>query len=67
MDEELQPLGPEEAPENHSADELDEILIFGNLATRRHFLKQVAGTSAAITLGPTFLAQVQRQQLLRFI
>src|SRR4051812_18302566 len=31
---------------------LDDILIFGSPATRRHFLKQVAGTSAAITFGP---------------
>ena len=32
---------------------LDDLLIFGGPATRRHFLKQVAGTSAAIGLGPT--------------
>ena len=31
---------------------LDELLIFGSPATRRKFLKQVAGTSAAITIGP---------------
>jgi xanthine dehydrogenase YagT iron-sulfur-binding subunit len=34
---------------------LDELLIFGNPATRRHFLKQVAGTSAAVSLGPAFI------------
>jgi xanthine dehydrogenase YagT iron-sulfur-binding subunit len=34
---------------------LDELLIFGSPATRRHFLKQVAGTSAAIGLGPAFI------------
>jgi hypothetical protein len=30
-------------------------LIFGNPATRRKFLKQIAGTSEAITLGPRLL------------
>src|SRR6478672_253522 len=34
---------------------LDEILIFGSPGTRRRFLKQVAGTSAAISLGPTLM------------
>ena len=34
---------------------LDDLLIFGNPATRRHFLKQVAGTSAAISLGPSLM------------
>ena len=34
---------------------LDELLIFGSPATRRHFLKQVAGTSAAISLGPALM------------
>jgi xanthine dehydrogenase YagT iron-sulfur-binding subunit len=38
-----------------AADALDDLLIFGNPATRRHFLKQVAGTSAAITFGPALL------------
>jgi xanthine dehydrogenase YagT iron-sulfur-binding subunit len=36
-------------------DEIDEVLIFGNPATRRKFLKQIAGTSAAITLGPKLM------------
>jgi xanthine dehydrogenase YagT iron-sulfur-binding subunit len=31
---------------------LDELLIFGSPETRRRFLKQVAGTGAAISLGP---------------
>jgi xanthine dehydrogenase YagT iron-sulfur-binding subunit len=35
-----------------ATDPLDELLIFGNLETRRKFLKQMAGTSAALTLGP---------------
>ena len=38
------------------ADPLDELLIFGSIETRRRFLKKVAGTSAALTLGPHFIA-----------
>jgi xanthine dehydrogenase YagT iron-sulfur-binding subunit len=34
---------------------LDDLLMFGSPATRRHFLKQVAGTSAAIGLGPALM------------
>ena len=34
---------------------LDDLLIFGSPATRRHFLKQVAGTSAAISFGPALM------------
>jgi len=37
------------------SDALDEILIFGNPETRRQFLKKVAGTSAALAIGPTLL------------
>ena len=37
------------------AGEFDEVLIFGNPETRRKFLKQIAGTSAAITLGPKLM------------
>ncbi|MEY2479895.1 MAG: xanthine dehydrogenase YagT iron-sulfur-binding subunit [Verrucomicrobiota bacterium] len=47
-----QPDDPRESP----GGELDELLIFGNPATRRKFLKQVAGTSAAITIGPNLLS-----------
>jgi xanthine dehydrogenase YagT iron-sulfur-binding subunit len=36
-------------------DEIDGVLIFGNPATRRKFLQQIAGTSAAITLGPKLM------------
>jgi xanthine dehydrogenase YagT iron-sulfur-binding subunit len=32
---------------------LDDLLIFGSPETRRHFLRQVAGTGVAISLGPT--------------
>ncbi len=48
----------EDAQENHDKilpDEIDEVLVFGNPATRRKFLKQVAGTSAAISLGPKLM------------
>src|SRR5437867_12071383 len=38
-----------------SSNALDEILIFGNPETRRQFLKKVAGTSAALAIGPTLL------------
>lgn len=34
---------------------LDDLLIFGSPATRRAFLKQVAGTGAAIGLGPSLM------------
>jgi xanthine dehydrogenase YagT iron-sulfur-binding subunit len=36
-------------------EELDELLIFGTPETRRRFLQQIAGTSAALVLGPTLL------------
>ena len=42
-------------PDPHSSpssDPLDELRIFGSVETRRRFLKKVAGTSAALTLGP---------------
>jgi len=34
---------------------LDDLLIFGCLATRRRFLKQVGGTGAAITFAPSLM------------
>jgi xanthine dehydrogenase YagT iron-sulfur-binding subunit len=51
-DEDFQPLDPGELEGIDPTGGLDDLLIFGSPATRRHFLKQVAGTSAAITLGP---------------
>ena len=39
-----------------SAAEIEHQLFFGNPATRRAFLKQIAGTSAALALAPSFLA-----------
>jgi hypothetical protein len=35
---------------------LDDLLIFGSPATRRRFLKQVAGTGAATGLGPGLMS-----------
>ena len=46
------------APDSQSnppSDPLDELLIFGSVETRRRFLKKVAGTSAALTLGPRLI------------
>ena len=34
-----------------AGDELDEILIFGSAETRRKFIKEIAGTSAALATG----------------
>jgi xanthine dehydrogenase YagT iron-sulfur-binding subunit len=38
--------------------DVDEFLIFGSPATRRKFLKQIAGTSAAITFGPGLVTRM---------
>jgi len=43
---------PDDETPLRSSTALDEILIFGSPETRRRFLKQVAGTSAAIAIGP---------------
>jgi xanthine dehydrogenase YagT iron-sulfur-binding subunit len=45
------------SPLDSGGGDLDEILIFGNAETRRQFIKQVAGTSAAIAVGASFLNQ----------
>jgi xanthine dehydrogenase YagT iron-sulfur-binding subunit len=58
------PLGmPDEfdsqAPDPHSSppsDPLDELFVFGSVETRRRFLKQIAGTGAALTLGSHLIA-----------
>ena len=55
MNEDFEPLKPEELAGIDPTGGLDEFLIFGSPATRRHFLKQVAGTSAAISLGPAVM------------
>ena len=54
MGEDFEPLDSEPLSIDPTG-ELDEFLIFGSPETRRRFLKQVAGTGAAITLGPTLL------------
>ncbi len=40
-----------ETPLDPGCGDLDELLIFGNPETRRQFIKQVAGTGVAITIG----------------
>jgi xanthine dehydrogenase YagT iron-sulfur-binding subunit len=55
MKDDFEPLAPEELAGIDPTGGLDEILIFGSPETRRAFLKQVAGTSAAVTLGPALL------------
>ncbi len=41
---------------DRAGDPLDELLIFGSLETRRKFLKKVAGTGVALTLGPSLMS-----------
>lgn len=55
MHDESDPLGSDELLPSDCSSDLDELLIFGGSATRRKFLKQVAATGAAITLGPGLL------------
>ena len=55
MNEDSEPLDPSNLPDIDPAGGLDDLLIFGSPETRRRFLKQVAGTSAALTLGPAFM------------
>ena len=45
-----------------SREDIEHLLVFGNPATRRTFLKQVAGTSAAIALGPKLAAIAQNNR-----
>jgi len=44
-----------EIPFESEADELNELSILGHPETRRKFIKQVAGTSAAIAIGPNLV------------
>ena len=44
-----------DVPSDFPGGELDDLLIFGSPETRRKFLIRVAGTSAALTIGPTLL------------
>src|SRR6266480_4647008 len=45
-----------ETPLDPGCGDLDEVLIFGNPETRRQFIKQVAGTGVAITIGVNFVS-----------
>jgi xanthine dehydrogenase YagT iron-sulfur-binding subunit len=42
-------------PTGSKPEHIDYVLVFGDLATRRDFLKQVAGTSAAIAISSKFI------------
>jgi xanthine dehydrogenase YagT iron-sulfur-binding subunit len=55
MNEDSDALDPGNMPDIDSAGGLDDLLVFGSLETRRRFLQQVGGTSAALTLGPAFM------------
>jgi xanthine dehydrogenase YagT iron-sulfur-binding subunit len=61
MDADSEPLDPGNLPDIDPAGGLDDLLIFGSPATRRRFLKQVAGTGAAITLGPSLMRMSSAQ------
>jgi xanthine dehydrogenase YagT iron-sulfur-binding subunit len=45
-----------ETPLDPGCGDFDELLIFGNPETRRQFIKQVAGTGVAITIGVNFVS-----------
>ena len=55
MDDESDALDPINFMDIDPTGGIDDILIFGTPSTRRRFLKQVAGTSAAVTLGPALM------------
>ena len=48
--------GDSKEPFHSGRDGVDEFSILGHPETRRNFIKQVAGTSAAIVIGPNVLA-----------
>src|SRR6266576_3805350 len=52
-----------EVPFESKADELDKFSILGNPETRRKFIKQVAGTSAAIAIGPNLIGAASLDQV----
>ena len=54
--------GESDVPFDSEADELSELSILGYLETRRKFIKQVAGTSAAIAIGPNLLSAASLDQ-----
>jgi len=45
-----------DTPLDPGCGDLDQLLIFGNPETRRQFIKQVAGTGVAITIGVNFVS-----------
>ncbi len=51
-----------DVPLESAADELNELSILGYPETRRKFIKQVAGTSAAIAIGPNLLSAASLDQ-----
>ena len=51
-----------DVPFESEADGLSELSILGYLETRRKFIKQVAGTSAAIAIGPNLLSAASVDQ-----
>ena len=52
-----------DGPFESETDELNEFSILGHPETRRKFIKQVAGTSAAITIGPSFISAASLDQV----
>jgi len=52
-----------EVPFESQADELNERSILGHPETRRKFIKQVAGTSAAIAIGPNLVGAASLDQV----
>jgi xanthine dehydrogenase YagT iron-sulfur-binding subunit len=52
-----------ELPFESEADELNELSILGHPETRRKFIKQVAGTSAAIAIGPNLIGAASLDQV----
>ena len=54
--------GESDVPFESEADELSELSILGYPETRRKFIKQVAGTSAAIAIGPNLLSAASVDQ-----
>jgi xanthine dehydrogenase YagT iron-sulfur-binding subunit len=61
MEDETEPGNPLDPVPGDSPGDLDELLLFGSAETRRQFLKKVAGTSAALTLGPTLIRMASAQ------
>jgi len=54
-EDESDPLDPIDLMEIDPTGGLDEFLMFGSPESRRRFLKKVAGTGAALSLGPTLM------------